>query len=71
MYFQQAEHNPPHIHAIYGDDMAAIAIKSGEILEGYLPSKALSMVNEWIKMHENELLNMWETQEFKHLPPLE
>ncbi|MBR1478985.1 MAG: DUF4160 domain-containing protein [Lachnospiraceae bacterium] len=21
MYFIQAEHNPPHIHAIYGDDM--------------------------------------------------
>ncbi len=27
MYFQQAEHNPPHIHAIYGEDMAAIEIK--------------------------------------------
>ena len=25
MYFQQAEHNPPHIHALYGEDMAAIA----------------------------------------------
>ena len=22
MYFIQAEHNPPHIHAIYGDDVA-------------------------------------------------
>ena len=21
MYFLQKEHNPPHIHAIYGDDM--------------------------------------------------
>ena len=26
MYFQQAEHNPPHIHALYGDDMAEIVI---------------------------------------------
>lgn len=24
MYFKQSEHNPPHIHAIYGDDAAAI-----------------------------------------------
>ncbi|MBQ6333865.1 MAG: DUF4160 domain-containing protein [Erysipelotrichaceae bacterium] len=32
MYFQQAEHNPPHIHAIYGDDMASIDIKTLEIL---------------------------------------
>ena len=37
MYFQQAEHNPPHIHAIYGEDMAAIDIQTGEVLEGHLP----------------------------------
>jgi len=30
MYFQQAEHNPPHIHAIYGDDLAAVDIQNGE-----------------------------------------
>ena len=41
MYFQQAEHNPPHIHAIYGDEMAAIDIQTGNILEGHLPPKAL------------------------------
>ena len=37
MYFQQAEHNPPHIHALYGDNVAAIVITTGEVLEGYLP----------------------------------
>ena len=31
MYFQQSEHNPPHIHAIYGEDMAAIYIQTGEV----------------------------------------
>ena len=71
MYFQQAEHNPPHIHALYGDDMAAIDIKTGKILEGNLPPKALSMVREWIDVHKSELLHIWETQEFKALPPLE
>ncbi|MDY4641725.1 MAG: DUF4160 domain-containing protein [Erysipelotrichaceae bacterium] len=44
MYFQQSEHNPPHIHAIYGENMAAININSGEVLEGELPPKALAMV---------------------------
>ena len=44
MYFQQSEHNPPHIHAIYGENMAAININSGEVLEGELPPKALEMV---------------------------
>ena len=71
MYFQQAEHNPPHIHAVYGDDDAEIAIRTGQILEGYLPSKELQMVREWTERNKGELLKMWETQEFKHLPPLE
>lgn len=52
MYFQQAEHNPPHIHALYGDDMAEIVIQSGEVLEGHLPPKALSMVREWVELHK-------------------
>ena len=46
MYFQQSEHSPPHIHAIYGENMAAININSGEVLEGELPPKALAMVCE-------------------------
>ena len=46
MYFQQSEHNPPHIHAIYGENMAAININSGEVLEGELPPKDLAMVCE-------------------------
>lgn len=56
MYFIQAEHNPPHVHAVYGDNTAEITINSGEILEGYLPSKALSMVREWIEINKEELL---------------
>ena len=71
MYFQQVEHNPPHIHALYGEDMAAVIIQTGEVLEGHLPPKALSMVREWVKIHQNELLRMWETQEFESISPLE
>jgi hypothetical protein len=70
MYFQQAEHNPPHIHAIYGEDTAAIEIKTGEILEGYLPDKAYALVREWLSMNEEELLHMWESQAFHSLVPL-
>ena len=71
MYFQQAEHNPPHVHALYSEDMAAIDIQTGAVMEGHLPPKALAMVREWIVLHQNDLLQMWETQEFKQLPPLE
>ncbi|MBQ7475025.1 MAG: DUF4160 domain-containing protein [Clostridia bacterium] len=71
MYFEQAEHNPPHIHALYGDEMAEIVIRTGEVLEGHLPPKALSMVREWTEINKADLLEMWETQEFKPLAPLE
>ena len=40
MYFLQSEHNPPHIHAIYNEDVAAIDFMTGEVLEGYLPGKS-------------------------------
>ena len=71
MYFLQSEHNPPHIHAIYNDDVAAIDFMTGKVLEGHLPSKAMNMVQEWISIHREELKIIWETQEFKSLPPLE
>ena len=71
MYFMQAEHNPPHIHAIYGDDTAEISILDGSILEGELPPKALSMIREWIELNKQELVNIWNSQEFKPIKPLE
>ena len=71
MYFQQAEHNPPHIHAIYDRYSAIIDIQSTDVLSGQLPVKALALVKEWITIYRQELLDMWETQIFKTLPPLE
>lgn len=71
MYFQQSEHNPPHIHARYGEDIAAIEIQTGDILEGNLPPKALSMVREWTELNKTDLLHIWKTQEFIKIPPLE
>ncbi|WP_294465907.1 DUF4160 domain-containing protein [uncultured Ruminococcus sp.] len=71
MYFLQSEHNPPHIHAIYGEDVAALEIQTGTIIEGYLPPKAKALVQEWMSIHRDELMNIWETQNFKSLEPLE
>lgn len=71
MYFLQSEHKPPHIHAIYNDDVAAIDFMTGTVLEGHLPPKAMNMVREWLTLNREELKKIWETQEFKSLPPLE
>ena len=70
MYFQQSEHNPPHFHCIYGEYMSAIDIRTLEVLEGDLPSKALSMAKEWASQNQDSLLEIWNTQEFIQLPPL-
>ena len=71
MYFRQKEHNPPHIHAIYGEYVSVISIVDFEIIEGDLPSKATSLVLEWMSIHKDELLMMWNTQDFKQIAPLE
>ena len=70
MYFQQSEHNPPHIHAIYGDYVGTINIKTGELIEGDLPFTALKLVREWLDINRNEVLNIWNTQQFKKISPL-
>ncbi len=71
MYFLQKEHNPPHIHAIYNDDTAAIDFMTGDVLDGNLPPKALEMVREWLYLHREEIKKIWETQVFTQIPPLE
>ncbi|MBR6152152.1 MAG: DUF4160 domain-containing protein [Lachnospiraceae bacterium] len=71
MYFRQSEHNPPHIHAIYGEYIGAVDIQTGELMEGDLPRRALKMVQEWTQEHKDDLLQIWNTQNFMELPPLE
>lgn len=71
MYFLGSEHNPPHVHFIYGEHLGLIDIQTQEMLEGDLPSKALAMAKEWTKLHTAELMDIWNTQNFRTLPPLE
>ena len=51
MYFQQAEHNPPHFHVVYGEYMGVFDIKTLQMMEGDLPVKAQGLVQEWAKQH--------------------
>jgi len=68
--FFRNEHNPPHIHAIYGEHNGLIDISTLEMIEGDLPSKALELVREWAKQYQTELMTMWEQQKLEKLPPL-
>lgn len=71
MYFRQKEHNPPHIHAIYGDYIGMFSIEDGEMFNGDLPKKGQEMVKEFINQYKDRLLQMWENQDFEILPPIE
>lgn len=71
MYFAQSEHNPPHIHAIYGEYMSAISIETFEVLEGDIPQKGLNIIKEWMEQHQDELMEIWNTQNFKKIEPIE
>ena len=42
---------------------------TGEVLEGYLPPKALAMVREWIALHKDTLQEIWKRKslrKFRH-----
>ena len=69
-HFSVLSHNPPHIHALYGDYNGIIDIQTLDMMEGDLPGKGLAMVREWMAAHQQELLDMWNTQNFRTLPPL-
>lgn len=36
-----------------------------------IPPRAAALVREWMSLHAEELLRMWETQEFKKIDSLE
>jgi hypothetical protein len=69
MYFR--EHGTPHFHAIYAEYNGVFEIGSLEMIEGDLPLRAQRLVREWASRYEDDLRNMWETQEYRKLPELD
>lgn len=68
--FFRNEHNPPHIHAVYGEHNAMFSIEGMELIEGDLPTRAVKMIQEWGLEHTAELQEMWDTKKLIKLPPL-
>ncbi|MCU6734959.1 DUF4160 domain-containing protein [Diplocloster agilis] len=69
--FFRGEHNPPHIHALYGEHNGLFEISNMEMIEGDLPGKAVKLVQEWGRQYQNDLQLMWDNKQLKKLPPLE
>jgi hypothetical protein len=58
MFFD--DHNPPHFHAEYGDDLALIDIRTLAVFSGRLPPRVTGFVIEWATLHQRELLAEWD-----------
>ena len=70
MFFKPKEHEPSHIHALYGEYLGEFNIRTMEMIQGDLPKKAQELVKEWLSMHQDELQFMWDHQQIGKLPPL-
>lgn len=58
------EHRPPHFHAKYGEYEITMEIESGKVT-GTMSKRALALVEEWRKLHKEELMQEWELVEQK------
>ncbi|MBR0316612.1 MAG: DUF4160 domain-containing protein [Synergistaceae bacterium] len=70
MFFMSSEHNPPRFHALYDEYMGEFDINTLKMIQGDLPPRAISIVLEWAKLNQAELLEMWNTQKIHKLQPL-
>lgn len=70
MFFKPKEHEPSHLHALYGEYIGIFNLQTLEMTEGDLPKKAQELVTEWMKQNQKDLLEMWNKQDLWKLPPL-
>lgn len=59
MYWNERDHPVAHFHAEYAGHNASIAF-DGTMLAGSLPPRALGLVQDWARLHSDELLANWE-----------
>lgn len=71
MFFDNSEHNPPHIHAQHNDNNASISIIDYKMIDGGLEKKDHKLVKKWMKIHQKELLTMWEEKVYYEIVPLD
>ena len=65
------DHLPLHFYAIYGEYVGLIDIKTLEMIEGDLSNRTLKLIKEWAQEYQDELMQIWNTKQFKRLEGLE
>ena len=71
MFLIDREHSPRHFHIKYGEHMAVMELGNLNIVEGKLPKRCRQLVREWAEIQQQELLEMWDTQRFHQIDPME
>jgi hypothetical protein len=71
MFSIDREHPPRHIHIKYGEFVAVMELDNLNFIEGKLPNRCVQLVREWAELHQQELVEMWNTQNFHPIEPLE
>jgi len=76
LYMFAKDHPPPHFHAKYNEHKAMINIETGELISGYLPRRALRLVQDWVEINQAALLLNWneaqkDNPQIKKIKPLE
>jgi hypothetical protein len=59
-YYDNKQHNLPHIHVRYQDSKAIFGIDTAEMIEGDLPNKQKRLVQAWMEIHKDELIADWD-----------
>lgn len=70
MFFKPKEHEPSHIHALYGEHIGIFDLRTMKMTEGDLPRRAQELVEEWLRINQDKLQAMWDSQKLEKLPPL-
>ena len=74
IYIFYDDHAEPHFHAYYGGDEGEISVKTGKLIAGKLPPRAMKLVKEWMKKYKDELVENWklaeEHKKLKKIKPL-
>lgn len=62
------QHNTPHFHAYYQEHVAVFGIEPAELLAGSLPQRQRRLVEAWIELHQQVLMEDWERLQSGRLP---
>ena len=61
MYMEAgAQHDAPHFHAYYQENVAVFGLDPIELLAGSLPRRQMRLVEAWAELRQEELLADWQ-----------